>query len=78
MTSHRADMPRTVYEQGQSVPQDYALAALWYCRAADQDSGFPDDVPDGYGVQQDYVQAHNVVQSISSAGVGSSGDPRRH
>jgi len=52
-----------MYEQGLSVPQDYALAALWYRRAADQGSKVAQWLlgtmyQTGYGVQQDYVQAH--------------------
>jgi uncharacterized protein len=52
-----------MYEQGRSVPEDYALAALWYRRAADQGSKVAQWLlgtmyQRGYGVQQDYVQAH--------------------
>jgi uncharacterized protein len=52
-----------MYERGLSVPQDYAEAARWYRRAADQ--GFASAqwtlssmYATGSGVPKDYVQAH--------------------
>ena len=64
-----------MYEQGQSVPQDYALAVLWYRRAADQ--GFKlaqwllgTYYQTGYGVQQDYVQAHMWYNLSATQGWG--------
>jgi hypothetical protein len=52
-----------MYERGQGVPQDYAEAAKWYRKAAEQ--GEPSAQNNlgfmygkGRGVPPDYVQAH--------------------
>jgi hypothetical protein len=52
-----------MYDKGQGIPQDYAEAAKWYRKAAEQgvavaqhNLGFMYDK--GEGVPQDYVQAH--------------------
>ena len=52
-----------MYETGRGVPQDYALAAKWYYRAAAQGDvrgqhllGLLYDK--GFGVREDYIEAH--------------------
>ncbi len=52
-----------MYEIGRGVPQDYALAAKWYYRAAAQGDvrgqhllGLLYDK--GFGVREDYIEAH--------------------
>ena len=52
-----------MYAKGQGVPQDYAQAALWYRKAADQgdtdaQSKLGEMYAKGQGVPQDYAQAH--------------------
>jgi TPR repeat protein len=51
------------YENGQGVPQDYAEAARWYRKAAEQGNAIAENslglmYYQGQGVPQDYVQAH--------------------
>lgn len=51
-----------MYEQGQGVPQDYAQAAIWYRKAAEQGDvdaqfSFGEMYYYGYGVPQDYAEA---------------------
>ena len=65
-----------MYDDGRFVPQDYAEAALWYRRAADQGLveaqallGAMYEL--GRGVPQDYVQAHmwyNLAAAQRSVG----------
>jgi uncharacterized protein len=52
-----------MYDKGQGVPQDYAQAAAWYRKVADQgnalgQSGLGAIYLIGHGVQQDIVQAY--------------------
>ena len=57
------------YVNGRGVPQDYATAAKWFTKAAEQgDAGAQAALgvmyADGQGVPQDYVKAHmwwNIV-----------------
>ena len=52
-----------MYDHGQGVPLDYALAVSWYRKAAEQGDGSAQNnlgvmYENGQGVPQDYVQAH--------------------
>jgi uncharacterized protein len=65
-----------MYERGESVPQDYAEAVLWYRRAADQDFATAQRLlgsmyQNGKGVPQDYVQAHMWYNLSAAQGWGS-------
>jgi TPR repeat protein len=60
-----------MYESGQGVPQDYALAAAWYYRAAQQGDAraqyFLGMLYDkGKGVPLDYVEAHKWLNLSTS------------
>ena len=52
-----------LYDKGQGVPQDYAQAALWYRKAAEQGYAVAQYnlgrlYDDGRGVPQDYAEAY--------------------
>jgi hypothetical protein len=52
-----------MYYNGKGVPQDYAEAARWYRKAADQGNADAQNnlgvmYGNGQGVPQDYVRAH--------------------
>ncbi len=52
-----------MYAKGQGVPQDYAAAAAWYRKSADQGLAISQNnlgtmYVSGQGVTRDYVQAH--------------------
>jgi uncharacterized protein len=62
-----------MYDDGQGVPQDYAVAMSWYRKAAEQ--GDPDAQVNlgilygmGQGVPQDYVIAHMWFNLAASGG----------
>ena len=64
-----------MYQEGRGVPQDYAEAAGWYHRAADQgdiDAMFHlgASYAEGRGVAQDYVKAHMWVNLAASRSAG--------
>ena len=62
-----------MYEHGQSVPQDFEQALIWYSKAADQ--GDPDAQSNlgtmyakGWGVPQDYAQAVVLYRQAGERG----------
>jgi TPR repeat protein len=62
-----------MYDDGQGVPQDYAVATSWYRKAAEQ--GDADGQVNlgilygmGQGVAQDYVNAHMWFSLAASGG----------
>ena len=60
-----------MYAKGQGVPQDYAEAANWYRRAAEQNDGISQSTlgimyAKGYGVPQDFVRAHMWLSLAAS------------
>jgi uncharacterized protein len=55
-----------MYERGQGAPQDYAQAAAWFRKAADQ--GFDLAQQSGLGVPQDYVKAALWYQKAADQG----------
>ena len=62
-----------MYAKGQGVPQDYAAAAGWYRKAADQElymaqSNLGVMYAKGQGVPQDYVQAHKWLNLGATSG----------
>jgi TPR repeat protein len=62
-----------MYEEGQGVPQDYAQAALWYRKAADQGEpraqfNLGQMYRNGQGVPQDYTQAAEWYRKAAEQG----------
>jgi TPR repeat protein len=62
-----------MYDKGQGVPQDQAMAVSWYRRAAAQGDGVApyilgDTYLIGRGVQQDYVTAHMWLNLAAARG----------
>ena len=62
-----------MYDEGQGMSQDYAAAALWFRKAAEQgDTRAQHDLGvmyyNGHGVPQDYVQAHMWLNLAATQG----------
>ena len=63
------------YANGRGVPQDYAEAAKWYRKAADQGNAYAQSnlgwmYANGRGVPQDYVQAHMWMNLAAAHTIG--------
>ena len=63
-----------LYEQGKSVSQNYAEAAMWYRESAEQGErhgqfGLGRLYADGNGVPQDYVLAHMWFNLAAAQGL---------
>ena len=68
-----------MYNEGQGVPQDYAEAANWYRRAAEQGDAPPQFLlglmyEKGRGVPQDFIQAHMWLNLAASRSSGETRD----
>ena len=64
-----------MYANGQGVPQDYAQAAVWYRKAAEQGDADAQTIVgvmyvNGHGVSQDYAQALIWYRKAADQGNG--------